>query len=154
MNQSEHTSGGDAPEEVLALHPIAFQLVEVLTCGQGHEEFTLDPDLLPELHEGILEYDGDELLHVAHSLSGFIAAMREQHNSPTLADHVMAVLESPEIAAKLQAVTRAVSLETVEQRARSFGALLGKSGPVAPRHDDPKPEGSIRVEQLNFPKRL
>lgn len=153
--QSEEVQQVEVPEEVLALHPIVFQLMQIVVPGPNGEEFDLpDDQALPELRDGVLEYDGDQLRHVAETLTAFVIVMQAQHNSPTLAGKVLAVLQSPEVGAKLKALSISTDPERVQEVAKRFSQFSGAGPKTAPMADAKKPDGAISLDKLNFPRRM
>lgn len=156
MSEPKHPEAEDVPHEVQALHPIVLTAFSLLQPGEEGEEYMLPEPLVHDLHSGILQYAGDEeLAHVVHSLTAMALTMRDQHNSPTLAAQLIAVLESDEVAQAVKALSIAADPEAVEAAAERFAAFAGRAQPkTAPRGDEPKPEGSITLDKINFPRRM
>jgi len=153
---SEQDSIPEMPPEVAALHPFVLQVCSVLVPGTDGERYWINEDDVHQIHAGLLDYEGDdELLHILHGLGAMATVMRDQLNSPSLSDQIMAILESEELQKAFLKVKISSDPEALAAAARSFTNFADKDGnKKAPMANEPRPEGTVTLDGLKFPRRL
>jgi hypothetical protein len=83
------------------------------------------------------------------------AVMRDQCRSPGLADQLLAVLEAEDVARAIGRLAPATDPSDAEDAARRFAQFAGGAERrVAPRADAPRPEGTLTVDRLAFPRKM
>jgi hypothetical protein len=145
----------DVPPEVEALHPMVVSLFSLLRTDEAGRFFLPEPSV-HDLYSALLQYEGDEELgHIVHGLTAMAVTMREQHDSPDLADQILLVLESDEVAKAIKRLSISGDPEAVEEAAKRFAQFAGGSAALtAPRADAPRPEGTLTIDKLSFPRRM
>lgn len=158
---SQKPTTDEIPPEVLELHPIVLVLAGELQKGEGEEEFApLAEDRFIELGAAILHYVDEEnpkveLLHIVQSLACYAYVLRETHKSPALAEQIVTCIAQDEVVANVDKLKVSADPETVRQVAERFGNFSGsKTDKTAPKVGEAKPEGSLDINALNFPKRM
>lgn len=151
----------EVPAEVFELHPLVLVIAAELKPGEGDEEFApLEEDKFIELGAAILSYVDEEdpkveLLHVAQSFAAYAVTLRDQHNSGRLAEQIFECIGNEDIVANLEKLAVSADPEKVQQVAQRFTDFTGsKTEKKAPKVGEAKPEGSIDINKLNFPKRM
>jgi hypothetical protein len=151
----------EVPQEVLDLHPLVLVVAAEFQPGEGDEQFApLTEDKLIEVGAAILHYVNEddpqvELLHVAQSFAAYALAIRDLHGSARLADQLLEVVSQDEVVNNLQKLTVSADPEKIQKIAARFGDFAGTRQELkAPKVGEAKPEGSIDINALKFPKRM
>ena len=151
----------EIPPEVFELHPIVGLLARELVPAPDPEEEEFLPmaeDKYIELGAAILHYVDEEnpkmeLLHVVQSLAAWAYALRER--SPRLSEQVIDCIAQEEVANSCAKLKVSADPEAVRETAEKFGNFSGQQADkTAPKVGEAKPEGSIDINKLNFPKRM
>lgn len=155
------TDANEVPQEVLELHPLVLVVASELQPGEGTEQFApLNDEKFLELGAALLHYVNEddpqvELLHVAQSFAAYAIALRDFHGSERLADQLLEIVSQDEIVVNLQKLSVSADPEKVQKIAARFGEFAGtKQGMKAPKVGEAKPEGSLDLNALKFPKRM
>lgn len=151
--------GEPVPEEIKQLHPIAFFLAKQLQPGEAGHEFAPVPDeVILEMGEYLVglpeqEHGEAELVHAAHTIASFVVGNKK--DSPDLAAQVQQLLEMPVVIDAMKKWSVSADPEQVKKIAENFGHFAGlDTSKKAPKVGEEKPEGSVDLNALNFPKRL
>jgi hypothetical protein len=151
----------EIPSEALELHPLVFVLSKELTKGEGAEMLApMSEDKFVELGAAVLTYVDDadpkvELLQVVESLGAFALVARDQCGSERLANQLFEIIGNDDVVNNLQKLSVSADPEKIQKIAERFGEFAGaKADKKAPKVGEAKPEGSIDINALNFPKRM
>jgi len=160
MEETSEPVEEDPPVEVENLHPIVLLLAEKVEASEDGKFLPLSEELLEDLAEGVLEYVDDEdpkveLLHIAQSLTAYANTLRTDHEAGDLADQILMVVTQEAVINNLHKLSVSSDPEKVREIASNFGEFTGdKKELKAPKVGEAKPEGSVDLNALNFPKRL
>lgn len=152
---TEPTQDDELPPEVANLHPFIITLFGLLTPGKDGERFDLAEDHVHELYAGLLEYENDdELAHIVHGLTAMAIAMREELNSPSLSNQIVAILDDDKIGRMLTSLKVSQDPEALNAAAKAFESFADRDAKKAPMANEPRPEGTVTLDGLKFPRRL
>lgn len=145
-------------EQLQTLHPLAADVVVVFDQAGAPSSFALTDDQLGELRTGITSlFEHHELRDAVRSLLG-IAHGFEQQGVPTAAHQLFELLREPALLAALDQINAAresASRDAVADSSDKFKNFQDRStARDAPKVGDERPDGTLSIDKLSFPKRL
>jgi hypothetical protein len=156
MTDPKQAADDGFPPEVAALHPFVLTAFSVLVPGTDGERFAFPEEQVHDLHSGLLQFDGEEeLAHIVHGLTAMAVTMKDSLNSPSVANQLIAILEDEAVRKVLLKLKIAQDPEALNAAAMAFESFAGSSGnKQAPMANEPRPEGTLTLDAMKFPKRL
>lgn len=141
-------------------HPIRDLVAELLVDGAaGQEPAVLPPEALAKLKGEIDKYVGSqELVDVVETLLLIANLLEVQQKSPSCAGELCDLVERESVINALKDLNRqkdAQRAEQVHKTAEKFSGFTGStSSRNAPKTGEAAPKDSIKLGNLNFPKKL
>ncbi|MEL7371500.1 MAG: hypothetical protein AAFN74_21435 [Myxococcota bacterium] len=145
-------------EQLKTLHPLAADVVAAFDEAGSKPQFALNNAQLGELREALSGlYETESLRDAVRSLLG-IAHGFEQQGVITAATQLFELLREKPLLDALDEVNAAreqSSRDAVADSSKKFDDFQDKAdGPAAPKVGDERPEGTLSIDKLSFPKRL
>lgn len=144
-------------------HPIRDVIARLLKDGTD-EPALFDGDAQKKLNEAMDAYvaqDDREIHEVVRTLIAIFEWLRDEQKSPKAAEAMKACFKRPDVIARIEAIEAEMRAEenaarasAVERRAAEFGKMAGAEARTAPKVGDKAPAGSLKLGNLNFPKKL
>lgn len=144
-------------------HPIRDVVAHLLKDGTD-EPARFDEEAQKKVSEAVDEYlkQGDrELQDVIRTLIAIFEWLRDEQRSPKAAEALKATFKRPEVIERINQIEDEMRAEeneertsSVEKNAKEFGKLAGQDAKTAPKVGDKAPAGSLKLGNLNFPKKL
>jgi hypothetical protein len=141
-------------------HPIRYLIAAVVKDGDPKKEpAVFDADGLEQIRKEIRSHIGSpELVDCVETVLGLAAALEVEQRSPRAAQALFQLVENDEIIKALKELNQkkdAQRAEAVAKAADKLTAFTGsESQKKAPKSDDHAPKGSIKLGNLDFPKKL
>jgi hypothetical protein len=151
MTHTEEAEGGHRIRRVIA------QVVR--DGGAGQEAAVFTPEALETIREEIRTWMGKpELVDCVEDVLTIVAHLEEDEKSPKAAQALYVLVENDEVVASLKNLVRQQDSERAEKVADAADKLnefTGKeSNRKAPMADEAAPKGSMKLGNLDFPKKL
>lgn len=144
-------------------HPIRDVVAQLLKDGTD-EQAMFDEEASKKLTEAVDEYlaqDDREIHEVVRTLIAIFEWLKDDQKSPQAAEAMKACFKRPEVIERIEAIEVELRSEeneerksAVEKNAAEFGKMAGKTTKNAPKVGDKAPAGSLKLGNLNFPKKL
>lgn len=148
----------EPPPEVEALHPLVIFLGGALAPpDEGEECLTVEPSVLVEIRTAMLGLAGDlSLRKCAQDLMSLAYFLSANQRSPTVAQAILELLNDSEIVEAMIGLppAEAPTDEQVAWAAAQFNEFSDGEAKRAPMVNEAPAEGSIKIDKLNFPKRV
>lgn len=143
-------------------HPIRDLVAELLTDGQhGQEAAVLSKEAQEKLKAEIDKYVAaptPELVDVVETILLIANLIEVQQKSPSCAGLLCDLVERETVINALKDLNRQKDAQRAEQVAKTADKFSGFSGNEtqrkAPKADETAPKGSIKLGNLDFPKKL
>ena len=145
-------------EQLKTLHPLAGDVVVVFDRAGAKPDFVLNQIQLEELWQGLHGlFEAQELRDAVRSLLGIAHSFEQQGFNP-LASQLFEVLrQKPLLDAldEVNAAREAESRDAVANSSKKFDSFQDKTTQrSAPQVGDDRPDGTLSIDKLSFPKRL
>lgn len=144
-------------------HPIRDVVANLLKDGTD-EPALFDEAAQKKLSEAMDAYvaQGDREIHeVVRTLIAIFEWLRDEQKSPKAAEAMKVCFKRPDVIERVEAIEKELRAEenearasAVEKNAAEFGKMAGKANKTAPKVGDKAPAGSLKLGNLNFPKKL
>jgi hypothetical protein len=147
----------EPPKEIENVHPLVLWFAAQLQPAHGDETWTVAPEVLTETALALLDLAGSEDLRLAaQDLLISAWTLANDHRSPTLASYVIEVLHQEELLELFAQLgpPPPPREEQVAARAAQFNAFLDQEKKRAPQVGEKAPEGSLKIDRLNFSRRV
>ena len=145
-------------------HPIKVIIANVLKDGEGDQEKAVfEAEGLQVIEQAVdLLIETNELFPAVETVLLVVHALEHQQDSPIAAGQLLDIVERDvvidamkKVNEKRNAGKEEEAREGVEQKAEDFRGFAGKeSDKQAPTQDEEDPEDSVKLGDLDFPKRL
>lgn len=153
----------DEPRVELDPHPIRNVVAHLLKDGTD-EPALFDAEAQAKVTEAVDEIlnQGDREIHeVVRTMMAIFEWLRDEQKSPKAADAFKATFKRPEVIDRILEIENEMRAEeneerksSVEKNAAEFDRMAGKDKRTAPKVGDKAPAGSLKLGNLNFPKKL
>lgn len=144
-------------------HPIRDEVAQLLKDGTD-EPALFDAEAQKKLSAQIEEYlaqDDRELFEVVRTLIAIYEWLRDDQKSPKAAEALKICFKRQDVFERVDAIEKAILAEeeeerkaAVEKNAAEFGKMAGHEAKTAPKLGAKAPAGSLKLGNLNFPKKL
>ena len=144
-------------------HPIRDVVAQLLKDGTD-EPAAFDEQAQKTLSEAVDQYvaaDTHELQEVVRTLIAIFEWLRDEQKSPRAAEALKSTFKRPEVIERVNKIENEMRAEEndarqseVEKNAAEFDKMAGRDPKVAPKVGDKAPAGSLKLGNLNFPKKL
>ena len=137
------------------LHPIKDVISGVIGDGEGKLSDAGQAQIRAAL-DALTKEPTHELMHAVASVFA-IADFLEDQGANAIAQQLIAMLDAKNVVDAMKVINQGVSTaiaEDVANTGHSFSQFSGESGPVAPSVDARAPKDSVKLNALDFPKRL
>ncbi len=127
--------------------------------GKGQEPAVFDDAAIKTLSDAVdALLDTDALMQAADAMFVIAHLLHTEQDSPKAAQAIVGVLNREHVLAsmkKLKEDKEKERVEGTEKSARSFNKFADRhAGETAPTEEDEAPKDSLKLDSLNFPKRL
>ncbi len=144
-------------------HPIRDIVANALKDGTDEPAFLDEPGrsrVTAAVDESLAR--GDRDIHEAvRTLIAIFEWLRDDQRSPQAAEALKSCFKRPDVIARVEAIEvemraeeQAARTDAVEKNAAEFGKMAGKGSKTAPSVGAKAPAGSLKLGNLNFPKKL
>ncbi|MBK6684165.1 MAG: hypothetical protein IPG45_06810 [Deltaproteobacteria bacterium] len=141
-------------EQLGQLHPIALAIV--LRCDEHGQDpkLSLEPEEVVALRESLEAiYGTEELRHAVKNLLA-LGGVLGQQGCPAISTQILDLLAEEKLLTALDEIND-IRERAAEQNSSQFSEFTGKQAPKqAPKPGEQRPEGTLTLDGLKFPKRL
>lgn len=144
-------------------HPIREIVAHLLKDGTD-EPAMFDDEAKQKLTLVVDDYlaQNDREIHeVVRTLIAIFEWLRDDQKSPKAAEAMKTTFKRPEVIDRINAIEKEMKGEenaeratAVEKNAAEFGKMAGADAKTAPKVGEKAPAGSLKLGNLNFPKKL
>ena len=145
----------------LTPHPIRDKVAHLLKDGTGGEPAEFPPESAAELSQLLEAYvaqDDHELHEVVRTLISIYEWLKDDEGCPTAADALKATFKTDKVNNRIMAIEKEMQANEAEgatSKGSKFESFADRaSDKKAPKVGEEAPEGSLKLGNLNFPKKL
>lgn len=126
--------------------------------AKGQEAAVFDDAAIKTMGDAVDALLGtDDLMQAADAMFVIAHLLHTEQASPKAAQAIVSVLNRENVLASMKKLKEDKDRERAagtEKSARDFAKFADQSGDTAPTTDDEAPKDSLKLDSLNFPKRL